>query len=292
MTKILSLDKELSLMVALDLTKMDPILLRYVSFLCRVWKIKHLYFTHNIKQSQLYNLYEDFLKDGITIEDIVGRELERSIEVNYTGTAPHSLLISSDNYTESVLTELAQEYNIDVVVTGNKDELQGTGALTQKLVRMLESNLLLVPEETKHHLNKVLIPTDFSADSAKSFLAARSIVESTKGEVVALHVYNIPSFFFPYIDTQKAIDKTKKHLHHKFEQFSKKHRLPNYVRFQHIDREELSVVDVIEQQAEKDDFDIVVLSARGGNNFTSLFIGSITNDLLLRNRNMPLLVII
>ncbi|MCM4168182.1 hypothetical protein KCTC52924_03740 [Arenibacter antarcticus] len=291
MTKKIRLDNELNLIVALDLTRMDPILLKYVSFLSTIWKVKHLYFVHNIKQSKLYNLYEDFLKDCITIEDIVERELERSIEENYNGKSSYTLIITTDDYTESILGHLSKEYRIDVVITGNKDELQGTGAVPQKLVRMLNANLLLVPEDAKHRLQKVLVPIDFSSDSAKAFSAAESLVTGDNGEIQALHVYNIPSFYFPYIDTEEAKDKTKAHLHSRFQQYRKKYRLPENINFKHIDREDFSVGEVIEQQAEKGEFDIILLSARGGNNITSLFIGSITNDLLLRNRNMPLLVV-
>ncbi len=291
MTKNINLDNELNIMVALDLTRMDPILLQYVSYLTTVWKVNHLYFTHNIKQSKLYNLYEDFLKDDITVEDIVERELERSVKENYKGNAAHTVVITSDNYTESILGHMAKEYDIDLVVLGNKDEFQGTGALPQKLVRMLNTHLLLVPEDARHRFQKVLVPIDFSSNSAKAFSAARSLVHSDKGEIQALHVYNIPSFYFPYIDTRKAHDKTHSHLHARFNQYKKKYRLSDDVEFKHIDREDLSVVEVIEREAEKGEFDIILMTARGGNNITSLFIGSITNDLLLVNRTMPLLVV-
>lgn len=291
MKKEITPEKELNLMVALDLTQMDPILLRYVSFLGSVWNIKNLYFTHNIKRSALYNLYEEFIKEDINIENVIEQELKRSIKDNYTGAAPQNLLITSDNYTEGILTHLAKEYRIDVVVAGNKDALQGTGAMSQKLVRMLQCHLLLIPEETHHDIKKVLVATDFSTDSAKSFLAAQSLVQRSQGEIEALHVYDIPSFFFPYIDTEKAIDKTEKHLHTRITQFVKKYQLPEHIEFKYRDKEGLSIVEVIEQEAEDGDFDIIVVSARGANNITSLFIGSITNDLLLRNRKMPLLVV-
>ncbi|MDX1279251.1 universal stress protein [Oceanihabitans sediminis] len=291
MSKKINLDNELKLMVALDLTEMDAILLKYVSFLCEVWNIEHLYFTHNIKQYKLYDLYDEFLEEGITVEDIVDREIERTVEKHYTASVPHTVLITSDDYTESILTHLAKEYKIDIVVTGNKDELQGTGALSQKLVRMLDAHVLLVPEEAKHRFERVLVPTDFSAASSRCFTVAKSLVERSGGVIEGLHVYNIPSVFFPYINTEKAIDKTKRHLQEKVKQFRKKFKLPENIPFKYTDREELSVVEVIELHAEKGDFDIVVVSARGGNNITSLFIGSVTNDLLIRNRDMPLLVV-
>jgi nucleotide-binding universal stress UspA family protein len=53
----------------------------------------------------------------------------------------------------------------------------------------------------------------------------------------------------------------------------------------------MSVVEAIELHAEKGNFDIVIVSARGGSKLTALFVGSLTNDLLIRNRKMPLLVV-
>lgn len=291
MTQKISLENQLKLMVALDLTEMDPILLEYVSFLSTVWNIDHLYFTHNIKQYKLYDLYDEFLEEGISLEDIVDRGLQRTIDKHYTGSVPHTLLITTDDYTESILSHLANEYDIDIMVVGNKDELQGTGALNQKLVRMLDANVLLVPEEANREMKNVLVPTDFSAVSARCFAVAQSLVERSGGKIEALHVYNIPSFFFPYINTEKAIDKTKLHLSEKVKQFRKKYKISDKLPFRYIDREDLSIVEAIEIHAEKEDFDIIVVSARGGNNITTLFVGSVTNDLLIRNRSMPLLVV-
>lgn len=291
MTKKINLENELKLMVALDLTEMDPILLEYVSFLCKVWNIEHLYFTHNIKQYKLYDLYDDFLEEGITVEDIVDRGLQRTIEKYYTAEVPHTVLITSDDYTESIISHLAKEYKIDIMVLGNKDELQGTGALNQKLARMLEANVLLVPEEAKREMQNVLVPTDFSSSSARCFQVAKSLVERSGGMIEGLHVYNIPSFFFPYINTEKAIDKTKIHLKEKVVQFRKKFKLSEQIPFRYTYREDLSVVEAIENHAEKNDSDIIVVSARGGSKLTKLFVGSVTNDLLIRNRRMPLLVV-
>ncbi|QAA82641.1 universal stress protein [Aequorivita sp. H23M31] len=291
MTKKINLENQLKLMVALDLTEMDAILVKYINFLSKVWNIEHIYFTHNIKQYKLYDLHDDFVEKGITVEDIVDRGLQKTIEKHYQSTVPHTLLITTDDYTESILSQLAEDYKIDVMVTGNKDELQGTGALSQKLVRMLDSHVLLVPEESTHKMDNVLVPTDFSAASARCFPVAASLVQRFNGKVEALHVYDIPQFFFPYINTEKALDKTKLHLKEKVQQFRKKHKLSEEITFKSIDREDHSIVEAIELQAERSNSDIVVVSARGGNNITTLFVGSTTNDLLARNRKMPLLVV-
>lgn len=291
MTKKINLDNELRLMVALDLTAMDPILLAYVSYLCSVWNIEHLYFTHNIKQYKLSDLYDEFLEEGITIEDIVDRGLQKTIDKHYTASVPHTVLITSDDYTESILSHLAKEYDIDIVVLGNKDELQGTGALNQKLVRMLHTHVLLVPEAAKHKMENVVVPTDFSPGSAKCFNVAQSLVERSGGKIEGLHVYSIPSVFFPYINTEKVIDKTKEHLKDRVKHFRKRYKISEEIPFRYMYRDDLSVVEAIELHAEKGNFDIIVVSARGGSKIKALFVGSITNDLLINNRDMPLLVV-
>ncbi|GGW56352.1 nucleotide-binding universal stress UspA family protein [Winogradskyella epiphytica] len=291
MKKAIKLENELVLMVALDLTEMDAILLKYVSYLCKVWNIEHLYFTHNIKQYKLYDLYDDLLEEGITVEDIVDRSIQNTVDKHYTGSVPNTVLITSDDYTESILTHLAKKYKVDIMVTGNKDELQGTGAMNQKLVRMLDTSVLLVPEEAEHKMENVLVPTDFSSASAKCFSVADSLVERSGGNIAALHVYNIPSFFYPYINQEKAIDKTERHLKEKVQQFRKKYKISEDIPFRYTLREDLSVVDAITRHAEKGKFDMIVTSARGGNKITKLFIGSVTNDLLVSHIKVPLLVI-
>lgn len=291
MTKQIGKGKPLNLLVALDLTEMDARLLRYVSFLCGKWRVEKLVLAHNIKRSALYSLYEELLREGINVADMVERELKRSIAANYTGNCEHELIITTDNHTESALTELVKEHQIDLVVTGSKSEYQGTGVMTQKLIRMMPASLLLVPEEAQPLLERILVATDFSPESAKSFEAALSLVAQGGGEVEALHVYGIPQFFFPYIDLEEAADKTKLHLKERYDQFNKKYKYPSQVKFKYLDKEESSTVETIEKEAVAGNFDLIVVSAKGANNLTTLFIGSTTNDLLTRPRRKPLLVV-
>ena len=291
MTKQIGKGNSLNLLVALDLTEMDARILRYVSFLCGKWTIQNLVFAHNIKKSALYSLYEELLREGINIADMVERELKRTIVANYTGSCDYELIITTDNNTESALTQLVKDKKTDLVITGSKSEYQGTGVMTQKLIRMMPASLLLVPENAPPLLDRILVATDFSAESAKAFEAALSLVAQGGGEVEALHVYGIPQFFFPYIDLDAAVDKTKLHLKERYDQFNKKYKYPSQVTFKYLDKEESSTVETIEREAVAGNFDLIVVSAKGANNLTTLFIGSTTNDLLTRPLSKPLLVV-
>ena len=283
--------KSLNLLIALDLTEMDARLLRYASFLCTKWDIRNLVLAHNIKKSALYSLYEELLREGIEVADIVRQDLRRTIAENFRGHCPHELIITTNNNTESALTELVEKHNINLVLTGNKREIQGTGIMTQKLIRMMPASLLLVPEETTDLLERILVPTDFSPESARSFEVALRLCGQEGSHIEALHVYGIPQFFFPYVDLDAAVDKTKLHLQERFTQFRRKYQLPADILFKYQDKEETSTVETIVQEAVAGNFDLIAVSAKGANNLTTLFIGSTTNDLLIRPIRKPLLVV-
>src|SRR5690554_1231682 len=96
MTRKKNLKTDLRIMVAMDLSEMDAILLNYVSFLSTVWGMEHIYFIHNIKQYKLDSLQDSFLEEGVSIEAIIDKEMQRSIEKNYSGTAPHTVLLTTE----------------------------------------------------------------------------------------------------------------------------------------------------------------------------------------------------
>lgn len=155
---------------------------------------------------------------------------------------------------------------------------------------MLDCHMMLIPEETQNKLNHIIIPTDFTPNSAKSFEFAFNLQKQHKSQLLALHVFNIPSVYFPYIDRQKAIDKTQRHLDEKFNSFTKRFKL-NETPFTHFYREDLSVVESIRRYARKNEANMIIMAAKGGNKLTSLFIGSITNDMLLQDFKMPVLIV-
>lgn len=284
------INQELRLMVALDLSRMDEILIEYVNYLSTIWKISHVDFVHNVKQTELHNIYDEIADEKINIEDLIKKELNREVEEWYKGTSAYQVIVASENYTESVFSLMAKEQKTDIMIVGKKGKLKGTGAMSQKLVRMLTCDMLLVPESVKHNMEHLLIPTDFTNNSAKAFQCAKAIQNQNQSNLHALHVYNIPSVYFPYIDREKAMDRTEKHLNDKYVAFLRRNKLEN-IPFALAYHDELSVVGAIRRYAERENMDIIIVSARGGNKITSLFIGSITNELLSEDLNSPVLVV-
>lgn len=288
--KMIKIKDTWRILVGLDLSAMDSVLLSYVSYLTEIWKIEHIDFVHNIKKTELYDLFEDFVDKSVHLEEIIEQEITRKVKKKYTGSAAYAISVTCETYTESILSYFVKDNQIDLVIFGQKSQLQGTGGMNLKLVNMINCHMMLIPEKAKHKLDSILVPTDFTVNSAKSFQLASHIKKQNNVELKALNVFNIPSMFFPFIDREKAIDETKKHLDTKYEAFTKRHKLEK-VPFKHFYRKDLSVVDSIRKYARESKVNMIVMSAKGGNKLTSLFIGSITNDMLLQDFKMPVLIV-
>lgn len=288
--KMINLKDSWRLLVALDLSAMDKTLLSYVSYLTEIWNIEHIDFVHNIKQTELNDLFEDFVDESIELEKIIEQELIRKVKKKYTGKAAYRVSVTSENYTESIMSYFIKDNKIDLVVLGQKSHSKGTGGMSLKLVNMISCHMLLVPDKAKHELDTILVPTDFTANSARSFMLASHIKKQHTVALKALNVFNIPAMFFPFIDREKAIDETKKHLDTKYAAFAKRNKLED-IPFKHFYRKDLSVVDSIRKYARENNVNMIVMSAKGGNKLTSLFIGSITNEMLLQDFRIPVFIV-
>ena len=123
-------------------------------------------------------------------------------------------MVSEDLYTESLISYIVNKYSIDTVILGNKSDNSSSGILPNKLVRLLKCQILWVPQQKDHSINKIWIGTDFSNSSLRSFEMGYSFKKKTKASVEGVHVYNLPLHFSPYLPSNKikvkVHDATKK----------------------------------------------------------------------------------
>ncbi len=280
-----------NLMVGLDLSDIDDVVIRYAKFLVDSWGIEKITFIHNIKKSDLHDLWDGFLEEKeIPLENLIKKEISEKINQYCDGKSTFKIKVTADDYTESIFKQKIKENNIDLLLLGKKQDLRGTGSLAHKLMHLLSCDILFVPEQVKFDLNSIILPTDFTQNSAKSFRRAQLLKEKQNWKMQALHVYNIPSVYFPYINREKAIDKAEKQISAKFNNFCKRFKLEK-IPFIQSYREDFSVVETIIENAYKENIDLIMLSAKGGNKLTSIFVGSTTNDLLLNNSELPIYVV-
>lgn len=276
------------ILVALDLTSTDEELIKYASFLSKELQPAQIYFVHNIKKYEISELFNEQLK-SLNLEEMISEELEEKVSRHFTADTSYEVLISEDPYTESLVNYIAHKYAIDLVILGNKPKEKGTGVVSEKLMRMLKCDILSVPEKTGYSLQNIWTGTDFSRESNKAFGVAEYLRNKTNAKIIASHIYNVPVQFTPYLNKEEMIPKIEKHTREKFEKFLKRNKITE-VELKIIRGRDTSVAERISLEAEKNHAGMLIVGDKGGNVFSSLLVGSVTDELFSRSLKIPLWV--
>ena len=180
--------------VTVDFTKMDSRVLAYARFLSDHISPKKIHFIHILEElkSSSY-LPSEFLGLGnmlvtdkkMALEHLVNRyfkDAEVSYECHVKTGSPFEEII------DFVLSHSAK-----LVLAGRKKLSSGSGVVSERLSRNLPCDFLLMTEDFKPKLKKILVATDFSNHSK---LAMQRVIkfqdDIEKLEIIAHHCYGVP----------------------------------------------------------------------------------------------------
>ncbi len=276
-----------NILVALDLSGIDTTLIEYASFIAETLKVEKVYFVHNIKKYEISELFEEQLRD-INLDEIIGDELNEKVEEKFTSSVEWEVLISEDPYSESLINYIVNKYKIQLALIGNKNGLKGSGAVSGKLLRLLKCNILSIPKNAKPAISNIWAGTDFSNASKKVFEVAKSIQKATDAKVKAVHVYSVPIQFSPYIPKEHLDLKIENHLKEKYNKFIKKIGYKGELSSEIIPGRENGVANKLSYKAEIAKADLLIVGDKGGNTFSSLIVGSVTEELFNQDLELPL----
>ncbi len=279
-----------NILVALDLSALDKQLITYASYIAELTKAENVYFVHNIKKFETSELFQKEF-EAMNLEQLIENKIEKSIQKYYSSNIPHEVLISDDVYTEGLINYIANKYLVDLVIVGNKNTYKGTGAVSGKLLRMLKCDVLSIPSSYTLPPKKLLCTTDFSSKSHKGIKRGLTIKKLTGGDLACLNVHKIPAQFFPLptLNLDKVKNKIELHTQKAFTKLFTKLKMDQVTSVSALAGED-SVPEKVRKIAEKE-YDLVFISDRGHNNFTSLFVGSITEELFTHYLEVPLWVV-
>ena len=205
-----------NILVALDLSDLDEVLIKYASFIADRLNAEKVYFVHNIKKYEISELFEEQLKD-INLDKIIGDELNEKVEEHFKAEAEFEVLISEDPYSESLIKYVVDKYAIQLTLVGNKKHENGTGLVSGKLLRLLRCDILAVPRIAKPQIQTIWAGTDFSPDSRKIFSVTRTLQQGNTSTLKLVHVYSVPVQFSPYVSPESMAPKVEKHVKEKLE---------------------------------------------------------------------------
>ncbi len=278
------------ILVGLDLSEMDKQLISYTSFITKLFDVEKVYFVHNIKRYEISEMLEKELQD-IDLEELITEEINENVEDNFKSDVEWEVLISDDPYTESLISYIVNKYSIDLLMMGNKNNEDGSGLLAFKLLRTTRCQFLWIPKNTNNSMDKVWVGTDFSNTSKKCFAYADFLNSKHNFVFEAVHVYNLPIHFSPYVNNSKIEPKMKDYVDKKFDNFLKKIKFSGEINQKKILGREANIASKLKKEAYKNNVDLLIVADKGANTISNLTLGSITEDLFNRDLKIPLFIV-
>ncbi len=280
--------------VCLDLTSMDNILTGYTKFLTSLMMPEKITFVHVIKSGEsVEDLVELFpeIKDTSDIDKIIHDELREGINHYFSDTNIETELIIREGYPTDEIVKAMKSINPDLTIVGKKSGYTGKGVIPRKIMKYVPSSILFVPENSRYQLKKVLVPTDFSEQSATAIRKSLELTSDKKGTVTAQHVYNYPARFFPYMPEEDDEEKMEDYLNEKKDEFIKNYSIPKDVDFVFSLNIEGTKMEQVYDQIVRDQSDMIVAASKADKSIPSIFREDFTDKMAYYRFGVPLLIL-
>lgn len=282
-------------LVCLDLSPLDKSLLEYAGGLTAHTPDAKVYFIHVSKR---FEIPEELKKSypGITgpADEIIENKIENSVSSYFKPLTPATteVVVKDGNATEQIL-KWVKAKEIDLIVMGQKSRLKGSGSNPGKITSVCSSSVLFIPENSQYKLKKILVPTDFSENSAMALETAFAMQKQSNCEVLLQSVYKVPTgYHYTGKEYSEFAIIMKKNAEKDMNVFLKRHNISNedvQVLFS-IDDDD-KPADVIYEEAQAQHADLIILGSRGRTAAAAFLLGSVAVNLLQHNKTIPYMIV-
>jgi nucleotide-binding universal stress UspA family protein len=287
-----------TVMVCLDLTEMDDMLIRYsIYFSQLLGEVGKIIFAHNIKFD--YPEEAGALIDRLDkpLGELIGDIITEKVTGHFEAVDPapsFEVVVKEDASTAHALAELAEAEGVDLTISGKKISYQGSGLVAESLLRIADfhSDLLLVPETAFHQISNIVVATDFSEASKAALERGLYIQKQTKANLNCQHVFSIPAHYFPYIPVGNMQKGLRQNAEERWEEFVETHDLadPGELECALVFNDGKSTAQTIYDYALREKKDLIVIGSKGKGALTTIVLGSVAVRLVQADSHIPLWV--
>jgi len=285
------------IMVGLDFTTMDKVLIEYTAFIVYYLKPEVIYFV-NIQDT--LEIPDDIKASFPDLEGPLDEQLEDDMKLAVERYFPNLLdykvhfEVVEGNPQKEIL-HLTRVKEIDLLILGRKLLSHEGGIIPQQLARKVPCSVLFVPEQTGFALRNLLVPIDFSASAQLALDVAQHVASVDKEvQLYAQHVYKVPYGYYKTGKTEGEFAKImEQHARKKGEEFLAQSNLdPSTVHLHYmLEKKRRSPAHMIEEFVDKYDIDMLLVGAKGKNFATTILLGSVTEKLLSLLDRIPIYIV-
>ncbi len=288
-----------NILVGLDTSELDITLIKYAAFVTDNSSAERVHFVNLVKN---LNVPDDVRKEFPHLIENALKEREQQI---VTSVEKYFHTKKKVEVTHEVrkgqppeLLKMAEKFDADLIIVGQKKSLPGTAVTTMRLARRAICNLLIVPEtdaNVEPKAEKVLVPVDFSSYSK---LALEQTIDlagktSTVKEIICQNVYNVPAgYHYTGKSFEEFAEIMKKNARSDFKKFISQIDTGGYKikEVYSLDTNDNLASDIYDY-ANKIHPDVIVIGAKGRTAAAALFLGSLAEKMVNDKMNHPLLVV-
>jgi nucleotide-binding universal stress UspA family protein len=274
-----------NLLIALDCTEMDEVLVNYAHKIAGMLALQKIYFLHVTSGGQHSN--DDGPAEG---------QKRQVIEemVNATGSWQAKWQVEMETgKVAAVLLNACKTKDIDLLVMGNKAGLEGEGKVARKMDKSAPCHVALVPEVLPTVPESLLVPIDFSDNAQLALeLAVTICAGNGAGNIIGLHEYGVPAgYHLSGKSEEEYAENFRTHADKAFDQFLEKtelHGVP-FEKMLALDTKN-NVAQAIYNAAVKRRVTGIVVGSRGRTKMAALLLGSVSEKLIKLNTHFPLII--
>ncbi len=290
-------------MIALDNSETDDSILKLLSLLFRYHQPDKVYFVHVVPSLDEYYIdfiqehRADFLEKRKSLDEVLTEEFQKKINqyfADLTDKLDIVIEVLEGNPLQQLLHRAEIKY-IDLLVVGHKESSWGSGITSKALCRNYKGSMLFVPKKEKWNIQNLIVPTDFSDDSALALQQANDFSEFKMGcAVKCLHIFDVSYFLNldALIDEAQYEFDLRNKLTDNWKKFTQKHQIDTEeIKFTLYKKDRRHISYSIAEFAEQFDYPLLILGAKGHTQLQLALLGSTTERILQYEKKLPILVI-
>jgi len=286
-------------LVAVDLSKMDNQLLSYSDQFSSLLNLDKIHFVHVIPNF-LGRPEISFAEDNsvaTAIDDRVKTLIQKKIKQQFSNDEKNPDLVVDvlEGSPYDKILNYTNDKEVDLLITGHKKKSEASGLTARRIAQQAGCHVLFVTEKAKAVPDKILVPIDFSKNSANALQAALNFkkiipeIEITAVKVIQmLPVDYHLDFNTNPVYKEAFLVKTQK----EYISFIKKYEIAEEaLDIVFLENMNFNAARQIHNYAIDKNFDLVIMGAKGHSTFENFLYGSVTELLVDLCEDIPVFVV-